>query len=235
MEQLDLLRNLEEHHNSLKLYRKELFSLINDSMINKNEGKIQDTAEKLSRLKSSQENIKDRLRQANIRLKNYNYKIEEVEKSLYNGQIIDLKQLEYLNDEKDKLKEIISDTEIEVIEFMDEVENIDDELLTMENSLKDIKDKSMKLKKKYSDLEENLKEKIQLEEDEIISLENKIDADLLKKYNTIKKNKGTAISEVKDSVCTGCNMLIPTMLVDRLNSQNEIIYCEFCGRILCKH
>lgn len=234
MEQLDLLRNLEDHHNSLKLYRKELLILKNDSMIDKNEEKIVDTEKRLSRLKSSHENVKDKLRQANIRLKNYNFKIEEVEKNLYDGQIIDIKQLEYLNDEKDKLKEIISDTEIEILEFMDEVEDIDKELLIMERSLEEIKDKNNKIKSKYNGIEENLKGKIRLEENEIITLENKIDASLLNKYNLTKKNKGTGIAEVKDSVCSGCNMLIPTILIDKLNNQNEIIYCENCGRILCK-
>lgn len=234
MEQLDLLRNLEEHHNSLKVYQKELFNLKNDSMVNKTEEKILDTEEKLSRLKSSQEKIKDRLKQSNTRLKDYNFKIEEIENNLYKGQITDLKQLEYLNDEKDKLKEIISDTEIEIIEFMDEVENIDEELLTIESFLEDIKDKNNKLKSKYRDLEEDLKDKIKSEEDEIIALESKIDVNLLNKYNMIRKNKGTGIAGVKDTICSGCNMLIPTVLIDRLNNQKELIYCECCGRILCK-
>ncbi len=234
MEQLDLLRNLEGHHNSLKLYQKELFNLKNNSMINKNEEKIILTEEKLKRLKSGQEKIKDRLKTSNTRLKDYNFKIEEVEKNLYKGQIIDLKQLEYLNDEKDKLKEIINDTETEILEFMDEVENIDKELLTMEKFLEEIKDKNIKLKKKYCDLEEKLKGEIQLKKDKILALENKIDENLLNKYNIIRKNKGTGIAEVKDRVCSGCNMLLPTVLVDRLNNQKEIIYCESCGRILCK-
>lgn len=234
MEQLDLLRNLEEHHNSLKLYQRELFNLKNDSMINKTREKILDTEGKLLKLKSSQDKIKNKLNQSNSRLKDYNFKIIEVEKSLYNGEIKDLKQLEYLSYEKDKLKEIISDTETEILEFMDEVENIDEELSAMGGSLEDIKEKNDKLKNKYSILEKELMDKIKLEENEILTLENKIDVKLLNRYSMIRKSKGTGIAEVKDSVCSGCNMLIAKVLLDRLDNQNEIICCESCGRILCK-
>lgn len=234
MEQLDLLRNLEEHHNSLKLYQRELFNLKNDSMINKTREKILDTEGKLLKLKSSQDKIKNKLNQSNSRLKDYNFKIIEVEKSLYNGEIKDLKQLEYLSYEKDKLKEIISDTETEILEFMDEVENIDEELSAMGCSLEDIKEKNDKLKNKYSILEKELMDKIKLEENEILTLENKIDVKLLNRYSMIRKSKGTGIAEVKDSVCSGCNMLIAKVLLDRLDNQNEIICCESCGRILCK-
>lgn len=234
MEQLDLLWNLEEHHSSLKTYQKQLSDLKKDLNINKTEEKILNTEEKLLKLKSSQEMIKAKLKESNSRLKDYTYKISEVEKNLYNGEITDIKQLEYLSNEKDKLKEIISDTETEILEFMEEVEDIDKELLLMEKSLADIRDKNNKFKNKYKLLEENLKDKIQLEQNEIITFENKIDSNLLNKYNVIKKNKGTGIAEVKDSVCAGCNMLIPTILIDKLSNQKEIICCENCGRILCK-
>ncbi len=234
MEQLDLLRNLEEHHNSLKLYEKELFNLKNNLSANKTEEKIVDTEDKLILLRTSQEEIKKKLKSSNISLQDYILKIEEVEKDLYNGEIKDFRELEYLNDEKDKLKEIISDTETEILEFMVQVDIIEEELLMMEKSLYDIKDKNNKLKNKYRDLEENLKNKIRFEEDEIRTLESKIDVSILGKYNIIRKNKGTALVKIKNNICSGCNMLIPTILIDKLNKQEEIIYCESCGRILCK-
>lgn len=234
MEQLDLLRNLEEHHNSLKLYEKELFNLKNNLSANKTEEKIVDTEDKLILLRTSQEEIKKKLKSSNISLQDYILKIEEVEKDLYNGEIKDFRELEYLNDEKDKLKEIISDTETEILEFMVQVDIIEEQLLMMEKSLYDIKDKNNKLKNKYRDLEENLKNKIRFEEDEIRTLESKIDVSILGKYNIIRKNKGTALVKIKNNICSGCNMLIPTILIDKLNKQEEIIYCESCGRILCK-
>ncbi|WP_353096062.1 C4-type zinc ribbon domain-containing protein [Tissierella praeacuta] len=234
MEQLDLLRNLEERHNSLNLYQKELLNLKNNLTINKTEEKIAYTEGKFIKLKSNQKKIEEKLKESNLRLNDYNLKIKEIEKSLYNGQIGDLKQLEYLSSENSKLKEIIDVTETEVLGFMNEVEDMNNELLEMEKALDDIKDKSNKLKGQYKITREDLESKIHLEEKEISTLENKIDLSLLNKYNTIRKSKKTGIAEVKDSICSGCNMLIPIALMDKLNSQSEIIRCENCGRILCK-
>jgi len=234
MEQLDLLMNLEEHHNSLNLYQKELSDLQNNLTIDKMEEKILYIEEKFRSLRSNQKKIKEKLKESNLRLNNYNFKIKEVEKNLYNGQTTDLKQLEYLMNENNKLKTIIDTTETEILEFMNEVEDMDQELLKMENVLYEIKDKNNKLKEKYEMKRKILESKIHLKEDEILVLEEKIDLKLLNKYNAIRRNKKTGIAEVRDSTCSGCNILIPIISMDKLNNQKEIAYCESCGRILCK-
>lgn len=234
MEQLDLLWNLEIHHNSLRTYKKELANLENTLMVKDIEEKLSDMKDRLSQFKSNQERIKRKLRESESRLKDYNYKIKEIEDALYNGKTSDLRQLEYLSNEKDKLKNIINNTEMEILEFMEEVESVDNDLLKMEESFVKIKDKNTQIKEQYRKFKEDLINKIQLEEDNMKSLENKIDQELLCKYNKIRKTKVTGIVGVNNSACGGCNMVIPTILIDRLNKNNEIIYCESCGRILCK-
>ncbi len=234
MEQLDLLWNLELHHNSLNTYQKQLLRLKDDLMLKDTEKKLESTEIKLSRFKTNHDQIKFKLKESDRRLKDYNYKIEEVEKNLYNGETTDIKQLEYLSREKDRLKEIINDAEIEVLELMDEVEDTDKELGMMEVALHEMKEKNMSLKIKYKTIKKEMEDKIQFEEDEIIALEGKIDKDLLYKYYLIKKSKGTGIAKINSSVCSGCNMHIPTFLIDKLNNEDTIIYCESCGRILCK-
>ncbi len=234
MEQLDLLWNLEIHHNSLRTYKKELANLENTLMVKDIEEKLSDMKDRLSQFKSNQKRIKRKLRESENRLKDHNYKIKEIEDALYNGKTSDLRQLEYLSNEKDKLKNVINKTEMEILEFMEEVENVDNDLLKMEESFVIIKEKNIQIKEQYIKFKEDLINKIQLEEDNIKSLENIIDQELLDKYNKIRKSKGTGIVEVNNSACGGCNMVIPTILIDRLNNDNEIIYCESCGRILCK-
>lgn len=234
MEQLDLLWNLETHHNSLKTYQKELSDLQKSLSINEIENEIIDTSGKLNEFKFKQETVKRKLAEANRRLREYNYKIEEVERNLYDGNTTSPKQLEYLSQEKDKLKEITNETETEILEFMDEVENMDKELSNMDINLQDIKNKNTKIKRKYKLLADELTNKIQIKVDEIKHLEEKIEINLLNKYTTIRNNRGTGIAEVKNSACGGCNMMIPTFMIDKLNNNKEVIYCESCGRILCK-
>lgn len=234
MEQLDLLWNLEIHRNSLRTYKKELDNIENSPMIKDIEKKLVVMKDKLSKFRFNQESIKRKLREAECRLRDYVFKIQEIEEVLYNGQVNDLKQLEYLSCEKDKLKEIINKTETEILEFMEDVEDADNDLLNMEKSLVEINEKNLNIKEQYRKLEVDIINKIKLEEDDIKSLEDEIDEELLNKYYKIRKSKGTGIAKVNKSACGGCNMFLPMVLIDKLNNDNEIIYCESCGRILCK-
>lgn len=234
MEGLDLLWNLEIHHNSLNNYYKELDNLKESLSINDSEKLIIKTEEKLNSFRSRQEEIKRKLIESSRRLKEYSFKIEETEDALYNGSTNNPKQLEYLSQEKDKLKEIISDTETEILEFMDEVDTIDEELSILDTNFKNIKAKNITLKRKNKLSIDELNNKIQTEVGEIKTLEEKIDKTILSKYIVIRNNRGTGIAEVKNSACSGCNMMIPTFMIDELNNNKKIIYCESCGRILYK-
>lgn len=234
MEQLSCLWNLEVHHNSLRTYKKEFDSLEDESMIKNTETKLLEMEDKLTKLKSNQVSIKKKLGDAERKLKEYNFNIEEVEKALYNGQTKDIRQLEYLVHEKEKLKKIINDKELEILEFMEEIEDADIELSKIERSVKEIREKNIEIKKHYQNIKEGLIKKIQFEKDKIKKLEEEIDKVTLDKYAKIRRARGTGIVVVNNGTCSGCNMFIPTILIDRLNNSSEIIYCESCGRILCK-
>ncbi len=73
------------------------------------------------------------------------------------------------------------------------------------------------------------KEKLQEARDELVK---KISKPLLSNYNMLKKRYKRSIVPVKDDVCLGCFMRIPTSLYTRGRSDKEVINCEGCGRIL---
>ena len=60
----------------------------------------------------------------------------------------------------------------------------------------------------------------------------KIDKPLLFNYEKLKKRYKRAIVPVKDDVCLGCFMRVPTQLITRGRSDQQVINCEGCGRIL---
>lgn len=235
MEQIDLLWNLEIHHNSLKNYQNELSNVQKSLSIGETEKQVEDIEKRLDKIKSKQEDIKKRIIESNRRLKEDNFKIKEVEVNLYNGSTSNPKQLEYLSEEKDKLKSIINDTETEILELMEDMDSVDEELIDLSKKLGTMRDKNLELKRECKVLVDKLKYNIESEEVEIKSIEEKIDMVILNQYQTIRKNRGIGIAEVKGSACGGCNMMIPTLMIEKLNRNNEIIYCESCGRILYKH
>lgn len=73
------------------------------------------------------------------------------------------------------------------------------------------------------------KEKLQEARDEIME---KISKPLQFNYEKLRKRYKRSIVPVKDDVCLGCFMRVPTQLITRGRSDQEVITCEGCGRIL---
>lgn len=66
------------------------------------------------------------------------------------------------------------------------------------------------------------------------ALESTVPADLLKKYNDVRKqNKTPVIVEFKESFCQGCNMEVDRNVSDSMRS-GTIGECPNCGRLIYK-
>lgn len=73
------------------------------------------------------------------------------------------------------------------------------------------------------------REKLQEARDE---LTGKIQKPLLHNYEKLRGRYRRAVVPVKGEVCLGCFMRIPTALFTRGRSDQEVLLCEGCGRIL---
>jgi len=62
---------------------------------------------------------------------------------------------------------------------------------------------------------------------------DKIDEDLLSRFEGLFKSKGDAVVvALEHEVCTGCHMKVTTQTAHRVKAGKEIVSCENCGRIL---
>jgi uncharacterized protein len=59
-----------------------------------------------------------------------------------------------------------------------------------------------------------------------------IEREFLKKYQMVKKARGTGVAELDNGTCTGCHMTLPPQLNIRILKQEEFIICPNCNRIL---
>jgi uncharacterized protein len=65
------------------------------------------------------------------------------------------------------------------------------------------------------------------------TLANKIDGDLLHRFERLFNSKGDAvIVAVEHGVCTGCHMKVTTATASQVKAGKEVVSCENCGRIL---
>ena len=232
MEALDLLWDIESQWTLFDSYKIELEKLKDDSDVKVIEKKIQTLKRKLTSTKNKQEKSKIRLLELEKELKNNNFNFEELEKELYDGHTTDIKQLEYLNGEKDKIKDLIDNIEVEVIELIGTIEEADEEIKSIESELGEIIDQNSEIKDTHESKVEKINTKITSIEKKIKQLEGKIDDKLINEYNRIRKSRKSGIAELKDSVCLGCNITIPTFFMEKIKNTKDIFHCESCGRIL---
>lgn len=73
------------------------------------------------------------------------------------------------------------------------------------------------------------KEKLEEARNELV---RKLSKSLLYNYENLRKRYKRAIVPVKDDICLGCFMRIPTSLITRGRSDQDVINCEGCGRVL---
>ena len=165
-------------------------------------------------------------------MKELDFQLKEIEKDLYESNISDLRQLSYLDNERERLIEEIEEKEIDILTHMEDMEKLKEEFFQIERDFKALKYEHAELIKRHKEIINELNKKEKEENKEIGILHSKLDKNILKKYIQLLNSRGNAVVEVIDNRCTGCNMLLPTFEIDRLKNYNEIIYCENCGRIL---
>jgi len=113
----------------------------------------------------------------------------------------------------------------------------------MDASSQDIKLEEGRIKSEKNKLEtfkEKLENEISEAEKELVSLkearEKIVEGINRETYNLymglIESSGGIAVTEVKGEVCQGCNMNIPPQLYVEIKSNEEIIQCPQCHRIL---
>jgi len=68
------------------------------------------------------------------------------------------------------------------------------------------------------------------------AIRQRINQDLLKRYETIKgRRNGVAVVSVWKEVCAGCHMNIPPQMYIELQKSEELLSCPNCNRIIYWH
>jgi len=152
-----------------------------------------------------------------------------------NQQLQTRKNEEYraLAHEIDACKADIMKIEDGEIELMEQTEQLQKEIarLTRENdeAKKTIQDQITQ----FNQREENLKKELAELERGRVELASAVDGSVLKRYERLCKSKGDmVVVGVHHGVCGGCHMKLPPQLLVACKSDQEIVNCINCNRIL---
>lgn len=231
MAQLDYLLELEKNLNLMDKLNKQLHELQNGIKIKASEVKYKQLLNKLNKMEEALNSGKTKLRESDYTLKEYELKLKDLDKELYSGTITNEKQLTHLTSERDRINESLEELETEILQNMETISSVENEINSVKDMVSEFKDQ-IELNKK--EVKENIRKleraKIQLK-DNITNVLKTIDDDLIENYKKIRGNKGSALAQVGDGICSGCNIKVPSYQVEDIK-KNKIVHCESCNRIL---
>lgn len=135
--------------------------------------------------------------------------------------------------EIEDLKNAISLKEDQVLQFMEEIEELEKICLANKNQQDDMKRDVAEKKKDVENELEVVEKELSNLESERIQFTQEIDQDLLKRYLFLKERKGgLAISLVVGGVCMACNMGIPPQQFNELQKKESLLICPNCHRMI---
>jgi predicted nucleic acid-binding Zn-ribbon protein len=125
------------------------------------------------------------------------------------------------------------DVETEIISILDELEKLS-VLVKKDQAILDEQRKKYEEEKRLMEADLNSVDADFISwEQKRIDLRDKVSADLLVRYERIKKsNKGVGVISVWKSICNGCHMNIPPQLYNDLQKTSELVSCPNCHRIM---
>lgn len=126
--------------------------------------------------------------------------------------------------ESDLRKELQKEEKI-LTELKENLKISEDMISGQENELAEGK---ASLDKQINEYEEKLKELKEKEDNITPGLSDEI----LFKFERIIQRNTEGIVSVKDEVCNGCNMILPSQFVNLVREGNSINFCPYCSRIL---
>jgi predicted nucleic acid-binding Zn-ribbon protein len=124
--------------------------------------------------------------------------------------------------------------EDKILLIMEEMDVSSQDIKLEEGRIKSEKNKLETFKEKLeNEISEAEKELVSLKEARKKIVEEGINRETYNLYmGLIESSGGLAVTEVKGEVCQGCNMNIPPQLYVEIKSNEEIIQCPQCHRIL---
>jgi uncharacterized protein len=213
------IRQIENEIKNLPLQRKHLESQLADST-------------------ASLETIKQKARQVELDRKKL-----ELDVGTRTESINRLKTQQYQTRKNDEFQAMgheiqryedeIRKLEDQELELMEQGDKLKLEVAAEEKKAATTKDSITRQTNNLGEKSKTLEARLQELSKERKELAEKVDEDLLSRFERLFASKGdSAIVAIEHGVCTGCHMKLTIATVKAAESGKEIVSCEQCGRIL---
>jgi predicted nucleic acid-binding Zn-ribbon protein len=177
--------------------------------------------------------LRTRLRDLELELEGLNDKIAEGEERLYGGQVRNPKELENLQEELRSLRSRRDHLEDSILHGLDDSEESEKRLGGLRAGWEKVQAAWQAQQGGLTGSVAELKAQLARLDERIAHLRAIIPAPLLDEYDDLcRKKGGRGIAAIRNGLCEGCRVAVPTGMVQQVRRGDTVIRCGNCGRIL---
>ncbi len=221
---------LQHYDNALANIGNEIKTL--EKKLSQNEG-LEAIQKQLAEISEEKASHVKKMQAVEIKTLEMRDRIKKEEEQLYDGTITNAKDLENLQTEIKRHKNLYSSLEDEELDLLSVLEELDETILII--STEEGKERS-----EWERISQELKLKItSLENDSALIKAAKetdtatLDNDTIKDYEELCGRKdGIAVTHIQGNTCVSCHLSIPDALKRRIITSENTNYCPNCKRII---
>jgi uncharacterized protein len=166
----------------------------------------------------------------NIKLQKTQYEKNE---AIIEGRVSEkLKITEKMKSKFDSCRQKINELENRASELLENEEKLTDDREKLRQRLLEIKVSFDSNKDAMNKNIINVKHEMDQTNSAIKNISESIPEEVLINFQEIVKKKGNAVVKLRSTICTGCNIKVSSMVIDKLDRGEKIVNCSNCGRIL---
>lgn len=172
-------------------------------------------------------------KEAEWALEELDQRLKLLEQRLYSGSITNPKELYAVQQETAHLRAQQSRQEEMTLEVMDATDTLRELAQQKSEALQRAEEAWTQFNASSVQRGEQIESKLQETQARRDQFTASVDADLLKRYETLKRSKqGRAVSKVEQSSCQWCRVLLTPGELQRARASRDLQLCSNCGRIL---
>jgi predicted nucleic acid-binding Zn-ribbon protein len=232
-DEMDRLLELQERDSALDRLRSRREEIESGEEIRRLRGSVEDVERTLGELRLAHDAVTAEQRRLENEIDSVSRKSVAEQKRLYDGTIVNVKELDALQAEIKNLGERRGRLEDDVLERMERREELETRIAKAEADVTSARE-SLEQRSAGSATElEQISRDTGTFQEQREALAAGIDDELLELYEDLRAQKrGVGVAALVDGVCQGCHQKLSAMELDRLKKTTGIKRCEYCRRIL---
>jgi predicted nucleic acid-binding Zn-ribbon protein len=229
-QQMSLLRELQAIDSYIDRLRQELNQLDSGERIR---AKLEQTRQRMEDIKQRYEASYAAAAEQERRLQELDERIRRAEAELYSGRITNPRELQLMQQEIENAKKTRDELDLQMLQLWETLETMKRDIDASERDLRQIERFYEAHMEDYRQRKAALEGEIAFNEQEREKLAQQIDPEVRQRYQTLRERLGgIAVAVVEQKACSVCHTLLTPYTLKRLETEEALITCESCGRLL---